>query len=142
MAVVSLAAITIVCFFPYSIFVRDAVDRRVVYRAERAGAASKISRPTGGLFDSSGKNLERDEYRELMKSTRFPDVPDYAEDISYSYVEVDSFLGDYTFTLCYEVPPEQMVIDGSPDPDPTNPGNRSAEDDAQDNRFCRNDMGS
>jgi hypothetical protein len=68
----------------------------------RRGLASKIStndRPNG----SAGNSLSLKEYKETIRFTRLPALPESASNITYDYY-YDGFLPDYSVELAYDMP--------------------------------------
>jgi hypothetical protein len=61
-----------------------------------------------GGTGTAAEALTIDEYREIARMNRLPDLSAKARNIQYVY-QVDGFFPDYTFTLIYDLPKEIKV---------------------------------
>ena len=74
----------------------------------RVDLGNKVELRTSYPYGSHAIGLTRKEYSIITNLNWFPEISEFAENISYWYV-YDGFLPDYTFTLEYQVPHQVLI---------------------------------
>ena len=92
----------------YINYTQKIISNRILYGQCRKQMAARIINPDGLTNGTVAEALTIDEYREIAKITKFPDLSTKACNIQYIY-QFDGFLPDYTFTLIYDLPKEIKV---------------------------------
>lgn len=83
------------------------IRNKIINGKFRSLVGGKIE-TTAKLNGTKADNLTLEEYKAIVKTTSFPQIPNEAQNIGYSY-EYDGFLPDYFFSLTYELPIEIEV---------------------------------
>ncbi|MDC8003470.1 hypothetical protein POV27_05370 [Aureisphaera galaxeae] len=84
-------------------------ENKIVNVEVRESLNNKITEVEGGLANGhKAENLTYEEYMYITELNWFPEVPEAASRISYSY-DYDGFLPDYSFSLEYDLPLEVQV---------------------------------
>ena len=83
------------------------IRNKIISGKFRSRVGEKIETTTK-LNGTKADNLTIEEYKAIIKTTSFPQIPNEAQNIGFSY-EYDGFLPDYFFSLTYELPMEIEV---------------------------------
>ena len=90
----------------YITYSSKVIQNSIIDRRLRNGIVDKIV--VVNSLETKAEHLTIIEYRELVKMSWFPQLPDEATDIEYTYWK-ELFLPDFSFTLSYSVPKEIAV---------------------------------
>jgi len=97
-----------ICSFLYVNYSIRIVQNSFLNAAIREQTWMKVKKSEHGRLGFFLYSISYKEYNEISKTNWFPEIPETAENISFSYYN-GGFQGDYTFNLNYEVPASEKV---------------------------------
>jgi len=97
----------LVCSYLYVDYSSKIIQNKIINVKFRSRVGDKIE-STVKLNGTKADSLTFEEYKAIAKTTSFPQIPNEAQNIGFSY-EYDGFLPDYFFSLTYELPMEIEV---------------------------------